>query len=109
MKHIVEFFKDRDLLFKKLEPVDLKSLGLRKRWEIFEGVDEKNGYVLVIRMRRKSRFLRKDAKEVERVYDLLVRKREHNYKKRFLLLFAPLCSHAKEELEKKGWRVYAFV
>ncbi|BAF70280.1 hypothetical protein [Nitratiruptor sp. SB155-2] len=106
MKKLVEKLKNREL-FQQLRQVDLVSLGIKKRWELFEGVNEKKEYILVLRIARKSRFLVKDAQELESVSALVAKELGHNFKKRYLLLQAPLCSKAAEYLKKRGWKIDA--
>lgn len=107
MKALVEYFKDRGVLFQKLEKIDLKSLGVKKRIELFKGVDTRGYYWAIIIIKRKSRILQKDAHELK----LLLHKLpfEHTFKKKALLLQAPICSKAKDLLKQEGWLVDAFV
>ena len=107
MKTLVEFFKDRGVVFQQLERVDLKSFGIRKRIDFFKGVDTKNAYWAIFVIKRKSRILQKDAKELLALVQALPF--EHAFKKRALLLQAPICSKAKAFLQKQGWLVDAFV
>ena len=107
MKELVEYFKAKGVLFKELYPVDLKSYKIKKRWQVFVGVDQKNRYWLIVRIERKSRFLRKDAQEVLSLQERLEQILGHGFKKRHLILKAPLCSRAEEFLKEAGWSVDA--
>ncbi len=107
MKELVELLKRKGLLLKELKPVDLKSLGIKKRVEAFEGVDISNRYVLILHIKRKSRFLRKDAEDLLQIKDLIQRSLNHGFKRFIAVVEAPFCSKAKEYLQKEGWSFYA--
>lgn len=107
MKSIVEFFAAKRMLFKELKKIQKEKFGIKKRIDIYEGVDTRNFYVLVIVLKRKSRVLVKDAKELEEIVQIL--SKEHTFKKKFLLIGVPLCSKAKAYLESVGWKIYDFV
>ncbi len=105
MKEIVDRLRAEGLIFKSLHPVDPKTLGSRKRVEIYEGVDLKKNYVAIFVYRQKSRFLRKDIEPLEVLLEQLKNYVDHNFKIKILLYDMPICSHAKKELEESGWRV----
>ncbi len=105
MKEIVELLLKRNMIFKKLHPIDKKALGTRKKIEIYEGVDLHSNYVAIFYLRQKSRFLRKNAEELEGLLEKLKRLQDHNFKKRLLLYEMPLCSKAKAMLKERGWRL----
>ena len=101
MKNIVEFFKNSGIIFKDFKSLDLKEFKIKKRYKIFEGVDLKNSFVIVVLIDRKSRFLIKDALSLIEVIDKIIEKKEHSYKKKFLLISSPICSKALEKLQKE--------
>ncbi len=105
MNKIVELLLKYDMLFKKLEPIDKKALGTRKKIDIYEGVDLKSNYVAIFQLSQKSRFLRKNADELEALLEKLKVLRDHNFKKRLLLYDMPLCSKAKALMKERGWRL----
>ncbi len=107
MKALVEYFKDKGIIFRKLEKVDLKKLGVKKRMSFFKGVDTKGNYWAIFLIQRKSRILQKDAKDLQALLQSLPF--DHAFKKKVLLLQAPICSKAKALLEEEGWLVDAFV
>ena len=109
MKELVEFFKKRGVLFRTLEALDPKALGIKKRLELFEGVNLEGAFVLVMKIARKSRLLQKDAQQLELLAKEIESKLAHRFKYRYLIIQAPICSKAKRWLEENGWRVYAFV
>ncbi len=109
MKELVEFFKKRKILFRSFEPLDPKALGIKKRLELFRGVDLKGSYILVIKITRKSRLLQKEAQQLESLAKEIENRLGHSFKYRYLLIQSPICSKAQKWLEEHGWRVYALV
>jgi len=105
MKAVLEPLQARGYLFKRFEPFALKTIGSRKRIEVYHGIDLKNRYVLVFVVNKKSRVLQKEVREW---FDLKVRI-ENYYGYRILqniaVIHAPLCSKAKALLESEGWKV----
>ena len=105
MREVVEILQKKGLLFKSLKPIEPKLLGTRKKIEIYEGVDLAGYYTAIFVINQKSRFLRKNAEELEALFEKLVRLREHNYKKRILLYQMPICSKAVKEMKERKWRL----
>ncbi len=109
MRELVEYFKKNGVIFRSLNPLDKKRMGIKKRLKLYEGIELDNSYALVAQIERKSRFLRKDATELEDLAKKAQSLLGHAFKRKYLLIKAPLCSKAKEMLEEFGWRIYAFV
>ncbi len=110
MKETLEILLNKKMIFKKLIQIDNKDLKTRKKIKIYEGVDPKSYYNAVFYIEQKSRFLRKNAKEIEEIYENLKTLRDHNFKKKIFIYKCPICSYAKEALKEKKWRVIdAFV
>ena len=105
MNDIVELLLSHNLIFKKLHPIDNKLLGTRKKVVIYEGVDLHSNYVAIFHLVQKSRFLRKNADEIESLFEKLKTLQDHNYKKRILLYDMPFCSKAKALMKERGWRL----
>lgn len=93
-------------LFTSFVPMETSALGTRKKITIFNGVDEKQCYHLVITSLQQSRFIYKHAVELGDLLTKIVLHVNHNYAYKHLLLSASLCSKAKQHLEQEGWRVY---
>jgi len=105
MKKIVEVCREREMIFRSLKPIDLKSLGSRKRIQLFLGVDIKQYYHTVIYIEKKSRILRKEAEELMGFHARLERLHDTKIVKKCIIIKAPLCSKAKQLLVERGWRV----
>ena len=105
MKHTVDILRAHDIVIPKLTPLNNKDLGIRKKVTLYKGVDVNASYVLIIRVFQKSRFLRKNVLEIETILRQTKAKLGHNFKKKIILIQAPLCSKAEFELKEHGWRV----
>jgi len=105
MKQIVEWCQERGMLFRSLKPIAPKSLGSRKKIQIFVGVDMRSYYHALFVIEKKSRILRKEAEAFGRLHTALEQHLDTRIKHRCILVKAPLCSKAKQLLEESGWRV----
>ncbi len=106
MKELVEFLGKKKLLFKKLEPLDLKDYGFRQKYKLFYGIDTKSFYTIILFIEQKSRILQKNVDKYEEIVEALIIKKDHNFKKKIIIIDAPLCSKAKEKLKKLHWKVF---
>ncbi len=105
MKIIVEILEDKKIILKKLDFLDIKLLKTRKKIKLLKGVDTNSNYVAIFVIERNSRFITKDALELEELFKRLVEISGHNYKKKILLFDMPFCSKAKERLKELKWRI----
>ena len=85
----------KELGLGECEPLDPKRYGIRKRLEMAKTAER-----CIFFIERKSRFVHKDAKELIAIANQVCQKSA------VLLLNAPLCSKARDLLEKEGWNVY---
>jgi hypothetical protein len=83
-----------------------KELGSRKKVSLNLGIDLKGYYALVMEVEKKSRVLRKEAGELMLLHEKLEQYVESKITKKYILIKAPLCSHAKAMLEENGWKVW---
>ena len=106
MKEIVEFLQQKNIIFKSFKEITPREIGSRKKIELYVGVDLKGYYALVMVLQKKSRVLRKEAQELMVLHEKLEYYIDSKIKKKYIIINAPLCSHAKVMLEENGWRVY---
>ena len=106
MKEIVEHLQTKNIIFKSLKEVTPKELGSRKKIELYLGIDLKGYYALVMNVEKKSRVLRKEAGELMLLHEKLEKYIDSKITKKYILIKAPLCSHAKAMLEEHGWKVW---
>ncbi len=106
MKERIDRLRKAKLLFTKTERIDPKAMGVKKRVDILKCVDQNSFYHFIIFIDAKSRFLQKNAEEVEAIYQKTVQFCDHNFKFRHIFIQNGLCSKAKKLLLEKGWKVY---
>jgi hypothetical protein len=104
VKKLLNALLEKNYLYKSLHKIDIKTLGSRKKIEIYEGVDTKSYYASIFILSQKSRFLRKNADDLEVIYEKLKQVQDHNYKKKLLIYQMPFCSKAKILMKERGWR-----
>jgi hypothetical protein len=107
MKALVEYLNQKNIIFKSLKEIKPKELGSRKKVSIYFGVELKESYyALVMEVQKKSRVLRKEAAELILLHEKLEQYTGNKITKKYIIVRAPLCSHAKAMLEESGWRVW---
>ena len=106
MKALVEYLNHKNIIFKSLQEIMPKELGSRKKVSLYLGIDLKGYYALVMEVEKKSRVLRKEVGELMRLHEKLEQYVESKITKKYILIRAPLCSHAKAMLEENGWKVW---
>lgn len=106
MKALVEYLNHKNIIFKSLQEIMPKELGSRKKVSLYLGIDLKGYYALVMEVDKKSRVLRKEAGDLMELHEKLEKYIGSKITKKFILIKAPLCSHAKAMLEENGWKVW---
>jgi len=106
MKEIVEYLQHKNIIFKSLKEIAPKELGSRKKITLYLGVDLKGYYALVMQIEKKSRILRKEAGELMALHEKLEKYVDSKITKKYIIIKAPLCSHAKKMLEENNWKVW---
>lgn len=106
MKEIVEYLQKKQIIFKSFKEVLPKELGSRKKVSLYMGIDLKSYYALVMSIEKKSRVLRKEVGELMSLHEKLEKYMDSKITKKYIIIKAPLCSHAKAMLEEQGWRVW---
>jgi len=106
MKEIVDFLQEKKLVFKSLSPIELKSLGSRKKIDIYLGVDLKKYYACVLHINKKSRILKKEALQLMELHEKLEVLNDSKIKNKYIYIQAPLCSKAKALMQEEQWTVW---
>ena len=106
MKNTTSYLNKKSFLFKQFTNIEPKLLGSRKRILIYDTCDIKNNLISIFIIQSKTRFLLKNAKEIEVLNDKLKQIKDHNYKKTIILISSPLCSKAKKYMQGLKWKVY---
>ena len=107
MKEIVEKMNAKNIVCKSLQNIIPKEIGSRKKIEIYLGVDLKAFYCLVLKLKKKSRVLQKEAKELMLLHEKIETYKETKILKKYIWIDAPLCSKAKALLEENAWKVWS--
>jgi len=107
MKEIVEQLSAKNILCKSLHNIIPKEIGSRKKIDIYLGVNLKAFYCLVFKLKKKSRVLQKEAKELMLLHEKVEIYNDTKIVKKYIWIDAPLCSKAKALLEENGWRVWS--
>ncbi len=105
MKELTTYYVNKNVIFKELNEVAVKDLKSRKKIKIYDGIGIDKSYYAIFIIDAKSRFLRKNATELMHLCNMLIDLKEHNYKRKELLITSPLCSHAKKLLKENGWSI----
>ena len=106
MKELVEYLQQKNIIFKSLKEITPKELGSRKKIGLYVGVDLKGYYAVVMELEKKSRILRKEVGDLLLLHEKLEKYIDSSIKKKYIIIKAPLCSHAKAMLEESGWKVW---
>ena len=109
MEAVVEDFRKRNKIFKKMQEIAPKELGIRNRIKIFKAVDLHGYFWAIFVISQKSRILLKDVAKFEEILKKLIIYSDHNYKYKTIYIEAPLCSKAKKAFKELGWKVYVTV
>jgi len=105
MKTLVEYLQHKNIIFKSLKEIKPKELGSRKKIKLYVGVNLKGYYAVVLEIEKKSKIFRKEVEELLMLHEKLESYIESRIHKKYIIIKAPLCSHAKVMLEEHGWRV----
>ncbi|WP_419770547.1 MAG: hypothetical protein ACNI3C_01795 [Candidatus Marinarcus sp.] len=105
MRDLTQYFNNKDIIFKAIEKIEPKTIGSRKKVEIYCGTGIDKNYYAIFIYDSKSRFIRKNAEELIELCCKLADFQGHNFKKKILLISSPLCSKAKEFLKQNEWKV----
>ena len=105
MKQIIDYLQQKNIIFKSFKEITPKELGSRKKIGLYVGVDLKGYYAVVMELEKKSRVLRKEVGDLLLLHEKLEKYIYSKIKKKYIIIKAPLCSHAKKMLEEHGWKV----
>ncbi|MCF6329950.1 MAG: hypothetical protein L3I99_00190 [Sulfurimonas sp.] len=105
MQMIVDSFRAKGKLFKKMQEVLPRELGIRNKIKIYKATDTTGYFWGIFAITQKSRLLMKDVRKFEEIYTKLCIFSEHNYKHKILFVDAPLCSKAKAAFKECGWKI----
>jgi hypothetical protein len=106
MKEVVSFLAKHSLIYEKFNELNIKELGIKRKIRLFNGVDIKKNYTIVIIINRKSRFVQKDVEILDDILKKNIEYSEHNFKKKIVVISSDICSKAKIKLKESSWRSF---
>ena len=105
MQMIVDSFRQKGKLFKKMQEIAPKDLGIRNKIKIYKATDMNGYFWAIFGVSQKSRILMKDVYKFEEIYAKLTLFCDHNFKYKILFIDAPLCSKAAKAFKEAGWKI----
>jgi len=105
MQMIVDSLRKKGKLYKKMQEIAPKELGIRNKIRIYKATDTRGYFWAIFAISQKSRVLMKDVHKMQEIYTKLTLYSEHNYKNKIIFIDAPLCSKAKLAFKEAGWKV----
>jgi hypothetical protein len=105
MQMVVESLRQKGKIFKKMQEVAPKELGIRNKIKIYKATDLNGYFWAIFAVSQKSRILMKDVHKFEEIYMKLSLYCAHNFKYKILFIDAPLCSKAKKAFIEAGWKI----
>ena len=105
MQMVVDSLRAKGKIYKKMQEVTPKELGIRNKIKIYKATDTKGYFWAIFAVNQKSRILMKDVRKFEEIYSKLTIYFEHNFKHKLIFIDAPLCSKAKEAFKMQGWKI----
>lgn len=105
MQMVVDSLRKKGKIYKKMQEVSPKELGIRNKIRIYKGTDTIGYFWAILAVSQKSRLLMKDVHKFEEIYAKLTVFCEHNFKHKVIFIDAPLCSKAEAAFKKAGWKI----
>lgn len=106
MQMVVDSLREKGKIYKKMQEVAPKELGIRNKIKIYKATDTRGYFWAIFAVSQKSRLLMKDVRKFEEIYAKLTIYCEHNFKHKVIFIDAPLCSKAKEAFLGQGWKIH---
>ena len=106
MQMVVDSLRSRGRIYKKMQEIAPKELGVRNKIRIYKATDVSGYFWAIFAVSLKSRLLMKDVHKFEEIYAKLSLFCDHNFKHKVIFIDAPLCSKAKAAFEQAGWKIH---
>ncbi len=105
MQMVVDSLRKKGKIYKKMQEVTPKDLGIRNRIRMYKATDMHGQFWAIFAVSQKSRLLMKDVHKFEEIYAKLTIFYEHNFKHKIIFIDAPLCSKAEKAFKELGWKI----
>lgn len=106
MQVLVDTLSAKGKLYKKMQEVAPKDLGIRKKIKIYSATDRNGKFSAMIAVSQKSRILMKDVENFEEILSKLMLFVGHSFSYKMIFIDAPLCSKAKSAFIEQGWKIH---
>ena len=104
MQMVVDSLRKKGKIYKKMQEVTPKELGIRNKIRIYSATDTRGHFWAIFAISQKSRILMKDVHKMQEIYEKLTLFCEHDFKHKVIFIDAPLCSKAKLAFKELGWK-----
>ncbi len=105
MQMVVDSLRQKGKIYKKMQEVSPKELGIRNRIKIYKATDTHAQLWAIFAVTQKSRLLMKDVYKFEEIYEKLSLYFAQNFKYKVIFIDAPLCSKAEAAFKEAGWKI----
>lgn len=105
LKPIIDRLNAAGQIYKRLDEIPPKALGIRNRIRLFGATDRRGYFAAIFVVAQKSRVVMKDVEKFETILRKLELYSDHAYKQKILMLDAPLCSKAEAAFKRSGWKL----
>ena len=105
MQMVVDSLREKGKIYKKMQEVVPKELGIRNKIRMYKATDTSGYFWAIFAVSQKSRLLMKDVHKFQEIYGKLTVFCEHNFKHKIIFIDAPLCSKAKAAFIQSGWKI----
>ena len=105
MQVLVESLRKKGKIYKKMQKIEPRELGIRNKIKIYKAIDIGGYFWAIFAVSQKSKLLMKDVHKFEEIYAKLSIYCEHNFKYKIIFIDAPLCSKAKIAFKERGWEI----
>jgi len=105
MQLVVDSLRKKGKIYKKMQEVLPKELGIRNKIKIYIATDVRGYFWAIFAVSQKSRLLMKDVHKFEEIYAKLALYCDHNFKHKIIFIDAPLCSKAQKAFKEAGWKL----
>jgi len=106
MQILVDSLRAKGKIYKKMQEVSVKELGIRNKIRMYKATDVRGYFWAIFAVSQKSRLLMKDVHKFEEIYAKLSLYCEHKFKYKVIFIDAPLCSKAEAAFKEAGWKIY---
>jgi len=105
MQMVVDSLREKGKIYKKMQEVAPKELGIRNKIRMYKATDTTGYFWAIFAVSQKSKLLMKDVHKFQEIYGKLTVFCEHNFKHKVIFIDAPLCSKAKAAFIQSGWKI----